>query len=84
MCNRYRMSAKQVELAQRFGIDPKLIMPEPTPLPPPGLFPKRIGWLCGMRTAAASWTLCAEASHRRPCASDERTQPLQPLLAIGA
>jgi putative SOS response-associated peptidase YedK len=45
MCNRYRMSAKQVELAQRFGVDPKLIMPEPDPLPPPELFPKRVGWV---------------------------------------
>jgi putative SOS response-associated peptidase YedK len=45
MCNRYRMSAKQAELAQRFGIDPALIMPEPEPLPPPELFPKRTGWV---------------------------------------
>ena len=45
MCNRYRMSAKQAELAQCFGIDPALIMPEPEPLPPPELFPKRSGWI---------------------------------------
>jgi putative SOS response-associated peptidase YedK len=45
MCNRYRMSAKQVELARKFGIPPELIMPEPEPLPPPELFPKRIGWV---------------------------------------
>lgn len=45
MCNRYRMSAKQAELAQRFGIDPALIIPEPEPLPPPELFPKRPGWV---------------------------------------
>lgn len=45
MCNRYRMSAKQVELAERFGVDPKYIMPEPEPLPPPELFPKRSGWV---------------------------------------
>jgi putative SOS response-associated peptidase YedK len=45
MCNRYRMSAKQAELARRFGIDPTLIMPEPEPLPPPELFPKRSGWV---------------------------------------
>ncbi|TFI57754.1 DUF159 family protein [Sphingomonas parva] len=45
MCNRYRMTAKQQELALRFGIDPALIMPEPEPLPPPELFPKRIGWV---------------------------------------
>jgi putative SOS response-associated peptidase YedK len=45
MCNRYRMSAKQVEVAIRFGIDPALIMPEPERLPPPELFPKRAGWV---------------------------------------
>jgi putative SOS response-associated peptidase YedK len=45
MCNRYRMSAKQAELAIRFGIDPALIMPEPEPLPPPELFPRRLGWV---------------------------------------
>ena len=45
MCNRYRMSAKQAELAIQFGIDPALIMPEPGPLPPPELFPKRMAWV---------------------------------------
>ena len=45
MCNRYRVSAKQLELAERFGIDPRTLMPEPDPLPPPELFPKRPGWL---------------------------------------
>lgn len=45
MCNRYRMSAKQVDVARAFGISEHLIMPEPTPLPPPELFPKRIGWI---------------------------------------
>jgi putative SOS response-associated peptidase YedK len=45
MCNRYRMSAKQAEVALRFRIDPRLIMPEPEPLPPPELFPKRIGYV---------------------------------------
>ena len=41
MCNRYRMSAKQAEVAIQFGIEPALIMPEPGPLPPPELSPKR-------------------------------------------
>jgi hypothetical protein len=35
------MTAKQAEVAIQFGIDPTLIMPEPGPLPPPELFPKR-------------------------------------------
>lgn len=43
MCNRYRANAKQFELAQRYGI--KGVMREPEPLPPPELFPKRIGWV---------------------------------------
>jgi putative SOS response-associated peptidase YedK len=45
MCNRYRMSAKQVEVARRFGIPERFIMPEPERLPPPELFPKRDGWV---------------------------------------
>jgi putative SOS response-associated peptidase YedK len=39
------MSAKQTEVAIPFGIDPALIMPEPERLPPPELFPKRLGWV---------------------------------------
>ena len=52
MCNRYRMSAKQIEVALRFGIDPSLIMPEPEPLPPPELFPKRFGWVVRKESGA--------------------------------
>lgn len=39
------MSARQIEVAQRFGIDPSLIMPEPETLPLPELFPKGDGWV---------------------------------------
>jgi putative SOS response-associated peptidase YedK len=59
MCNRYRMSAKQVELARHFGVPEHLIMPEPEPLPPPELFPKRTGWV--VRQQDGVWTL--EAMH---------------------
>lgn len=45
MCNRYRMSAKQVEVAIQFGIDPAVILPEPGPLPLPELLPKRLGYV---------------------------------------
>src|SRR5438309_8921470 len=45
MCNRYRVSAKHIEIAQRYGIDPADLMPEPERLPPPELFPKRDGWV---------------------------------------
>ncbi len=48
------MSAKQAEVASHFGIDPALIMPEPGPLPPPELFPKRSAYVVrdddGVRT----------------------------------
>ena len=43
MCNRYRMTAKQVELARRFGIEPPY--PEDVTYPPPELFPKRMGYV---------------------------------------
>lgn len=43
MCNRYRMSAKQAELAARYGVKP--IYPEEVTLPPPELFPKRPAWV---------------------------------------
>jgi putative SOS response-associated peptidase YedK len=39
------MTAKQAEVAIRFGIDPALIMPEPERLPPPELFPKRAAYV---------------------------------------
>jgi putative SOS response-associated peptidase YedK len=42
MCNRYRVNAKQAEVAKRFGVN---LIPEPERLPPPELFPKRIGWV---------------------------------------
>ena len=41
MCNRYRVSAKQLEVAERYGFDISKLFPEPDPLPPPELFPKR-------------------------------------------
>jgi putative SOS response-associated peptidase YedK len=43
MCNRYRMTAKQAELAARFGIVAPY--PEDETFPPPELFPKRMGWV---------------------------------------
>jgi len=45
MCNRFRVTAKQAELAIRYGVDPADLMPEPERLPPPELFPKRDGWV---------------------------------------
>ena len=42
MCNRYRMTASRAELAQKFGYE---VFIEPEPLPPPELFPKRVGWV---------------------------------------
>jgi len=54
MCNRYRMSAKQADLAKAFGLPEHLIMPEPEPLPPPELFPERIGWVVRKEGGAPS------------------------------
>ncbi len=52
MCNRYRMTAKQAELAKRFGIEAPY--PEDVTIPPPELF--RSGWAgsYGKRAAGAS------------------------------
>ena len=71
MCNRYRMSAKQAEVALRFGIDPALIMPEPEPLPPPELFPKRIGYVVRKENGARildtmTWGFPPPGSSRAP------------------
>jgi hypothetical protein len=41
MCNRYRMTAKQAELAARSGVASPY--PEAVTFPPPELFPKRLG-----------------------------------------
>lgn len=43
MCNRFRMTANQAELAARYGIT--LPYPEDLTIPPPELFPDRIGWI---------------------------------------
>lgn len=45
MCNRYRVSAKQIEIARAFGFDVSKLMPEPERLPPPELFPRKDGWI---------------------------------------
>jgi hypothetical protein len=37
------MSAKELEVAEAFGVDVSKLLPEEQ-LPPPELFPKRIGW----------------------------------------
>jgi putative SOS response-associated peptidase YedK len=43
MCNRFRMTAKQAELAARYGVEP--IYPEDATFPPPELFPDRPAWV---------------------------------------
>lgn len=39
MCNRYRMTARQAEVAAHYGVEP--IYPEEVSLPPPELFPRK-------------------------------------------
>lgn len=43
MCNRFRMTAKQAELAARYGVASPY--PEDLTIPPPELFPKRPAWV---------------------------------------
>lgn len=43
MCNRFRMTAKQAELAGRYGVDP--IYPGDETYPAPELFPKKPAWV---------------------------------------
>jgi putative SOS response-associated peptidase YedK len=45
MCNRYRVSAKQIDLAKQYGFDVDKLMPEPERIPSPELFPKKPGWI---------------------------------------
>jgi putative SOS response-associated peptidase YedK len=58
MCNRYRMTAKQAELAARYGVD--VIDPEDATFPPPELFPDREAWVVrqdddGRRLDTMAW-----------------------------
>lgn len=43
MCNRYRMTAAQAELATRYGV--AVPFPPDLTIPPPELFPKRAAWV---------------------------------------
>ncbi len=43
MCNRFRVTAKQIEIARRYGVDPASLFPEPETLPLPDLSPTRMG-----------------------------------------
>lgn len=54
MCNRYRVSAKQIDLAKQYGFDVGKLMPEPERMPPPELFPKKPGWVIRKHEGALS------------------------------
>lgn len=58
MCNRFRMTAKQAELAAGYGIT--VPYPEDVTLPPPELFPKRPAWVVRALIAEASGMVAAE------------------------
>ena len=47
MCNRFRMTARQAELAARYGVSPPYLPDES--YPPPELFPKRTAWIVRKR-----------------------------------
>jgi putative SOS response-associated peptidase YedK len=51
MCNRYRKTAKQAELAARYGVD--AIYPEDVTFPLPELFPDRDAWVIRQETGSS-------------------------------
>lgn len=68
MCNRYRMTASRAELARKFGYE---VFIEPERLPPPELFPKRMGYVVRKQQGARvldimSWGFPPPASGRAP------------------
>ena len=54
MCNRYRVSAKQLDLAKQYGFPVDQLMPDPERMPPPELFPKKPGWVVRKHDGALS------------------------------
>lgn len=50
MCNRYRMTANQHELAARYGV--KASHPEDVTFPPPELFPEKLAWVVRQKEGA--------------------------------
>ena len=86
MCNRYRMTANQRELAARYGVEAPY--PEDETYPAPELFPKSLAWTvrgcgaAGARPDGVGLPVPAgggggEAGHQCP-------QPPERLLADGA
>lgn len=69
MCNRYRMTAKQTEVARAFGIEPPY--PEDVTIPPPELFPKRPAYVVRQEDGARrldvmTWGFPPPAAGRAP------------------
>lgn len=69
MCNRYRMTAKQAELARGYGIEPPY--PEDVTFPPPELFPKRDAYVVREENGARlldtmTWGFPPPATARAP------------------
>ena len=52
MCNRYCMTAAQIDLARRYGVTP--IYPEREAFQVSQLFPDRVAWACETSEALAS------------------------------
>lgn len=68
MCNRYRMTAKQAELAARYGVIAPY--PEDLTVPPPELFPARLAWtvreLAGRQLEPMKWGWPRTLPGKRP------------------
>jgi hypothetical protein len=84
MCNRYRMSAKQVDFAARCGIDGPF--PEDETFPPPELLPKRMGWVVSKdvrRPCPGRNAMGLPSARYEPRSCDERPKPCVSILARG-
>ena len=70
MCNRYRVSAKQLDLAKQYGFPVDQLMPDPERMPSPELFPKKPGWI--VRKHGRSFTRGHDVGHPAPHEGQER------------
>lgn len=87
------ISLRNAKIAKQFGFPIDKLMPEPEPLPPPELFPKKNGWIVRKQDGERSLDVMKWGIPRRmkgksgkPILSyiTKRPEPRQPLLALNA